>query len=151
MLAVTVGKYLYRIERRGTESEYTVTDGVNTVTLPIRWAMGASSALGQTYILEKDGQLYESRRAAGEPLTQSERDWSYAIRKLQAGEDPQKIIRDMGNYRSQERSDRNGNVIPAKARPYYYAEHTVQKAMAHLGIKPPEKPAAREADVQPHR
>ena len=29
--------------------------------MPIRWAMGASSAMGQTYILEKDGQLYESR------------------------------------------------------------------------------------------
>ena len=32
-----------------------------TVTMPIRWAMGASSAMGQTYILEKDGELYESR------------------------------------------------------------------------------------------
>jgi hypothetical protein len=61
MLAVTVGKYSYRIERRGSESEYTVTDGESTVSLPIRWAMGASSALGQTYILEKDGELYESR------------------------------------------------------------------------------------------
>jgi hypothetical protein len=61
LLSTSVGKYSYRIERRGNESEYTVTDGVNTVTLPIRWAMGASSALGQTYILEKDGQLYESR------------------------------------------------------------------------------------------
>jgi len=60
-LSATVGKYSYRIERRGSESDYTVTDGVNTVTLPIRWAMGASSALGQTCILEKDGQLYESR------------------------------------------------------------------------------------------
>jgi len=40
-----------------------------------------------------------SRRAAGEQ-SQSERDWSYAVRKLQAGEDPQKIIREMGNYRS---------------------------------------------------
>ncbi len=29
--------------------------------MPIRWAMGASSAIGQTYILEKDGELYESR------------------------------------------------------------------------------------------
>ena len=29
--------------------------------MPIRWAMGASSAMGQTYILEKDGELYESR------------------------------------------------------------------------------------------
>jgi hypothetical protein len=27
----------------------------------IRWAMGASFAKGQTYILEKDGQLYQSR------------------------------------------------------------------------------------------
>jgi len=60
-LAVTVGKYSYHIERRGNESEYTVTDGENTVSFPIRWAMGASSALGQTYILEKDGQMYESR------------------------------------------------------------------------------------------
>jgi hypothetical protein len=61
LLSATVGKYSYRIERHGSESDYTVTDGVNTVTLPIRWAMGASSALGQTYILEKDGQYYESR------------------------------------------------------------------------------------------
>ena len=29
--------------------------------MPIRWAIGASSAMGQTYILEKDGELYESR------------------------------------------------------------------------------------------
>ncbi len=87
-----------------------------------------------------------SRRAAGEQ-SQSERDWSYAIRKLQAGEDPQKIIREMGNYRSQDRSDRAGNLVPAMARPHYYAEHTVKKAMAHLGMKPPDQPAAREADV----
>ena len=31
------------------------------MTMPIRWAMGASSAIGQTYVLEKDGELYESR------------------------------------------------------------------------------------------
>ncbi len=91
-----------------------------------------------------------SRRAAGEQ-SQSERDWSYAIRKLQAGEDPQKIIREMGNYRSEDRSDRVGNVVPAKSRPHYYAEHTVNKAMAHLGMKPPEQPVPREADVQPNR
>jgi Cytochrome c554 and c-prime len=61
MLSATVGKYSYRIDRHGSESEYTVTDGASTVTLPIRWAVGASSALGQTYILEKDGNLFESR------------------------------------------------------------------------------------------
>lgn len=61
VLNVTVGKYSYRIERRGNQSEYSVTDGAQTITAPIRWAMGASSAIGQTYILEKGGELYESR------------------------------------------------------------------------------------------
>jgi len=61
VLTATYGRYSYRIERTGNQSLYSVTDGQNTMTLPIRWAMGASSALGQTYILEKDGKLYESR------------------------------------------------------------------------------------------
>jgi len=91
------------------------------------------------------------RRAEGEPLSQSERDWRYAIRKLQAGEDPQKIIKDMENYRGQDRSDHTGRLVPAKAQPHYYAEHTVKKAMTHLGMTPPEKPAARETEVQPSR
>jgi Cytochrome c554 and c-prime len=60
-MTTNVGAYSYRIERNGNRSSYSVTDGVKTVTMPIRWAMGASSAIGQTYILEKDGQLYESR------------------------------------------------------------------------------------------
>jgi hypothetical protein len=55
------GKYSYRIERKGSQSLYTVTNGNETLTLPIRWAMGASTAIGQTYILEKEGKLYESR------------------------------------------------------------------------------------------
>lgn len=61
LLTGLFGKYSYRIERRGDESVYSVSDGGATITMPIRWAMGASSAMGQTYILEKDGQLYESR------------------------------------------------------------------------------------------
>lgn len=61
VLTVTLGKYSYRIERKGSHSEYSVTDGTETVTVPIRWAMGASSSIGQTYVLEKDGELYESR------------------------------------------------------------------------------------------
>lgn len=55
------GKYSYRIERHGDQSSYTVSDGLQTLTLPIRWGMGASTGIGQTYILEKDGRLYESR------------------------------------------------------------------------------------------
>jgi Cytochrome c554 and c-prime len=61
VLTANVAGYSYRIERKGDQSSYSVSDGTNTLTLPIRWAMGASSAIGQTYILEKDGELYESR------------------------------------------------------------------------------------------
>ncbi|MGB6687768.1 MAG: multiheme c-type cytochrome [Terracidiphilus sp.] len=61
LLTATYGKYSYRIERKGDQSLYSVTDGTDTITMPIRWAAGASSALGQTYILEKDGKFYESR------------------------------------------------------------------------------------------
>ncbi len=61
LLTVTVGKYSYRIERKGEQSDYSVSDGIGTVTLPIRWAMGASSAIGQTFVLERDGKLFESR------------------------------------------------------------------------------------------
>ena len=60
-LTATYGKYSYRIERQGDQSLYSVTDGAETITMPIRWAMGASYALGQTFILEKDGKFYESR------------------------------------------------------------------------------------------
>jgi hypothetical protein len=60
-LAVTIGKYSYLIERSADQSNYTVSEGGQSLTLPIRWALGASSSFGQTYILEKDGELYESR------------------------------------------------------------------------------------------
>jgi len=61
LLAFKMGNYSYRIERRGDETVSSVSDGIQTLTMPIRWAMGASSAIGQTYILEKDGGFYESR------------------------------------------------------------------------------------------
>ncbi len=61
LMTATYGKYSYRIETKGDQSLYSVTDGTATVTMPIRSAMGVSSALGQTYILEKDGKYYESR------------------------------------------------------------------------------------------
>ncbi len=35
LLAVTVGKYSYRIERNGSQSSYSVSDGRSTITLPI--------------------------------------------------------------------------------------------------------------------
>jgi hypothetical protein len=61
VLTTTVGKYHYSILRKQDQSIYSVTDGARTITMPIRWAVGASFAIGQTYILESDGKYYESR------------------------------------------------------------------------------------------
>jgi len=61
LITAIYGKFSYRIERKGDQSIYRVTDGTSTITMPIRWAVGASSALGQTYILQNDGKFYESR------------------------------------------------------------------------------------------
>jgi hypothetical protein len=102
----------------------------------------------------------QERPLSREQATQSERDFAYAVRKLKAGEDPHRIIRDMAVYRSQDLYDKNDAtklVAPAKARPYYYAEQTVTKAMATLGItKPPARTAkaaasSREAETAPSR
>jgi len=52
--------YSYRIERQGGRSLYTVTDGKNTISLPLLYAFGLGKA-GQTYVFERDGKMYESR------------------------------------------------------------------------------------------
>ena len=59
LLTFSANGYSYRIERKGDQSSYTVTDGKETLTLPVGWAFGLGSA-GQTYVLEKDGKYYES-------------------------------------------------------------------------------------------
>jgi predicted CXXCH cytochrome family protein len=55
-LELALGPYRYRIEGR----QFTVTDGTATIAAAIHWAMGQGDA-GQTYILERNGKLYESR------------------------------------------------------------------------------------------
>jgi hypothetical protein len=60
VLTFQEGAYSYRIERRGDQSIYTVSDGQQTFSVPIGWAFGLGLA-GQTYVFENDGQLYESR------------------------------------------------------------------------------------------
>jgi hypothetical protein len=52
--------YSYHIRREGDRSLYTVTDGKNTLTVPLVWAFGLGAA-GQTYVFEYDESLYESR------------------------------------------------------------------------------------------
>ncbi len=55
-----LGEYSYRIDRSGHQSMYTVSDGANSIRVPIQWAFGLGSA-GQTYLFERDGHWYESR------------------------------------------------------------------------------------------
>jgi hypothetical protein len=51
-LSWQVGKYAYTIQKKDGQSLYTVTDGSDSLTLPIRWMFGQHS---QTWVLEKDG------------------------------------------------------------------------------------------------
>ena len=54
------GRYSYSITRQGNQSIYSVTDGTDTITVPVGWALGLGSA-GQTYVFERGGIYYESR------------------------------------------------------------------------------------------
>ena len=55
-----IENYTYEIKRKEKESVYSVTDGKETISLPILYAFGEGRA-GQTYILQYEGGLYESR------------------------------------------------------------------------------------------
>ncbi|MGA3190313.1 MAG: multiheme c-type cytochrome [Bryobacteraceae bacterium] len=56
-LSVEAHSYKYVIERKDGVSMYTVTDGSNSLTVPIQYAFGVSS---QTFVLEYGGKFYES-------------------------------------------------------------------------------------------
>ena len=58
-LTMQVGPYTYEINRNGKQSTYSVTDGKDTISLPILYAFGQGK-MGQTYMLERDGKFYES-------------------------------------------------------------------------------------------
>jgi hypothetical protein len=59
-LKFRLGSFTYQITRRDGRSFYTVTDGKETISLPIHFAFGQGKA-GQTYVLEHEGAFYESR------------------------------------------------------------------------------------------
>jgi Cytochrome c554 and c-prime len=59
-LTARIAGYSYDIARIGDASIYTVTDGRNTIRVPIDWAFGQGTA-GQTYVFQQEGQWYESR------------------------------------------------------------------------------------------
>ena len=59
-LAFRLGPYFYDISRSSPESIYTVGDGKETISLPVRYVFGQGKS-GQTYLLEYEGAFYESR------------------------------------------------------------------------------------------
>ncbi len=56
-LTVRKGGYEYTVLTIGDKSTYTVSDGKDSLTIPIHWNFGEGA---QTWMLEHDGQLYES-------------------------------------------------------------------------------------------
>lgn len=56
-LSTSKGAYKYTVETKGNQPVYSVTDGTKTISIPIRWSFGKGA---QTWVLEKDGDLYES-------------------------------------------------------------------------------------------
>jgi hypothetical protein len=54
------GQFAYQILSQGKESTYTVSDGTNTISLPVIYGFGHGEA-GQTYVLQHKGKFYESR------------------------------------------------------------------------------------------
>jgi hypothetical protein len=56
-LTVKLGAYSYTVQTRNGHSTYSVTNGTETLTVPVHWIFGQHT---QTWVLEKDGHFYES-------------------------------------------------------------------------------------------
>lgn len=56
-LTVVLNGFTYTLTTKDGHSTYSVSDGTNTLSLPVRWIFGLGS---QTLVLEKDGWFYES-------------------------------------------------------------------------------------------
>jgi hypothetical protein len=65
-----------------------------------------------------------TRAMPNDHKSQSERDWAYAKRALARGDDPEKVIRTIADYRSEDKAD-----------PSYYARRTVTQAQARLALE----------------
>ncbi len=59
VMTFRTGNYVYEVKRKDKQSIYSVTDGTETISLPILYALGEGKA-GQTYVLQYEGGLYES-------------------------------------------------------------------------------------------
>jgi hypothetical protein len=87
--------------------------------------------------------------------SQSERDWAYAVRRLRRGDNPEDIVREIAAYRAKELYDSQEPtrlVSSKKPKPRYYAEHTVSRAMMHLGMTRPSNPSKNTSpETEPDR
>ena len=87
--------------------------------------------------------------------TQSERDWAYAVRHLRRGDNPEDIVREIAAYRAINRYESEGTarlLSSRKPNPRYYAEHTVSRAMMHLGMdKPTNAKENSSREIEPDR
>ena len=59
-LTFAEGPFRHEIVRRGDRAIYTVTDGKETISQPLRWSFGHGK-VGQTYLFEREGSFYEGR------------------------------------------------------------------------------------------
>jgi hypothetical protein len=59
-LEFRLGKYSWELVRNGNQSIYSVSDGKDTIAVPVLYAFGQGKA-GQTYVLDYKGNFYESR------------------------------------------------------------------------------------------
>lgn len=87
--------------------------------------------------------------------TQSEKDWAYAVRHLRHGDNPEDVVREIAAYRATDRYDSQDTsllVSSRKPNPRYYAEHTVSRAMTHLGMtRSANASEARSSEIEPDR
>lgn len=56
-LTVRKGAYTYTVTTQGNDSTYSVTDGTDTISIPIHWTIGQGM---QTWVYERNGNYYES-------------------------------------------------------------------------------------------
>jgi len=59
-LTFQAGRISYQIARSEGKTVYTVTDGRRSISAPLTWSFG-DGHVGQSYLFERDGNLYESR------------------------------------------------------------------------------------------
>ncbi len=85
-----------------------------------------------------NGVHHSSERTEQRIITQSERDCSYALRNLHQGMPPSEVIEQIAAFRSD------------KPDPRYYAEHTVQKALAELARAARNQEGLHHGDNSPH-